>query len=108
MPSRTCSRCGTPYRTAGREYTCGQCSASVRTPAPTLSPRESQIVALLPRSNKEIAHELCLTPGTVKEYMFHIFRKLGVSNRTELALWGRDRAQHTLRPPDSSLSDSTD
>jgi DNA-binding NarL/FixJ family response regulator len=42
------------------------------------------------KSNKEIAYELCLTVGTVKEYVYHIFRKLDVSNRTELAMWARD------------------
>ena len=42
------------------------------------------------RTNKEIAYELCLTVGTVKEYVYHIFRKLGVTNRTELALRRRD------------------
>jgi DNA-binding NarL/FixJ family response regulator len=38
------------------------------------------------RSNREIARELGLTHGTVKEYMVRIFRKLGVRNRVELAL----------------------
>jgi DNA-binding NarL/FixJ family response regulator len=37
--------------------------------------------------NKEIAHELHLTEGTIKEYLNRIFRKLGTSNRTELAVW---------------------
>jgi DNA-binding NarL/FixJ family response regulator len=41
----------------------------------------------LAKLNKEIAFELCLTEGTVKEYMNRIFRKLAVKNRTELALW---------------------
>jgi two-component system nitrate/nitrite response regulator NarP len=36
--------------------------------------------------NKEIAHELHLTEGTVKEYLHRIFRKLGTKNRTELAV----------------------
>ncbi len=38
------------------------------------------------KANKEIAYELCLAEGTVKEYLHRIFRKLGVTNRTELAL----------------------
>jgi DNA-binding NarL/FixJ family response regulator len=42
------------------------------------------------KSNKEIAYELCLTVGTVKEYLYRIFRKLQVANRTELALRGRE------------------
>jgi DNA-binding NarL/FixJ family response regulator len=50
--------------------------------------RELQIVALVKRAlpNKMIAFELHLTEGTIKEYLHHIFRKLRVSNRTELAL----------------------
>jgi len=54
-----------------------------------LSLREKQIVELVQQAklNKEIAHELHLSEGTIKEYMNRIFRKLGVSNRTELAIW---------------------
>jgi len=64
-----------------------------------LSFREKQIVHLIQqaKSNKEIAFELCLTVGTVKEYIYHIFRKIGVTNRTELALWGREY-QRELEP----------
>jgi len=53
-----------------------------------LSFREQQIVDLIgqAKTNKEIAYELCLTEGTVKEYLHHVFRKLKVTNRTELAL----------------------
>ncbi|MBZ5584954.1 MAG: LuxR C-terminal-related transcriptional regulator [Acidobacteriia bacterium] len=65
---------------------------------PALSSRERQVVALIQqaKSNKEIAYELSLTVGTVKEYIYHIFRKIGVSNRTELALWGRDYLAETV------------
>ncbi|HUB82464.1 MAG TPA: LuxR C-terminal-related transcriptional regulator [Bryobacteraceae bacterium] len=54
-----------------------------------LSLREKQIVELVQQAklNKEIAHELHLSEGTIKEYLNRIFRKLGVSNRTELAIW---------------------
>jgi len=37
--------------------------------------------------NKEIAYELRLTEGTIKEYLNRIYRKLGLTNRTELAIW---------------------
>jgi DNA-binding NarL/FixJ family response regulator len=37
--------------------------------------------------NKEIAYDLHLTEGTIKEYLNRIFRKLGLTNRTELAVW---------------------
>ena len=39
------------------------------------------------KSNKEIASDLHLAEGTIKEYLHTIFRKLGAKNRTELALW---------------------
>jgi DNA-binding NarL/FixJ family response regulator len=55
----------------------------------SLSFREKQIVDLVSQAklNKEIAHELHLTEGTIKEYLNKVFRKLGVKNRTELAVW---------------------
>jgi len=93
--AKTCARCGRSFGAPGREYTCSSCKESAArdsSSVPQLSFREKQIVELIQKakSNKEIAHELCLTVGTVKEYIYHIFRKLGVTNRTELALWGRD------------------
>jgi DNA-binding NarL/FixJ family response regulator len=94
---KTCARCGRDFGAVGREYTCPACKDPVRPvkekpSTPSLSFRERQIVQLIQqaKSNKEIAYELCLTVGTVKEYIYHIFRKLGVGNRTELALWSRD------------------
>jgi DNA-binding NarL/FixJ family response regulator len=39
------------------------------------------------KPNKEIAYQLHLSEGTVKEYLNRIFKKLRVSNRTELAVW---------------------
>ena len=54
-----------------------------------LSFREKQIIELVQQAklNKEIAHELHLTEGTIKEYLNRIFRKVGVTNRTQLAVW---------------------
>jgi DNA-binding NarL/FixJ family response regulator len=54
-----------------------------------LSFRERQIAHLVSEAklNKEIAFELRLTEGTIKEYLNRIFRKLEVKNRTELAIW---------------------
>ena len=50
------------------------------------------------KTNKEIAYYLCLTEGTVKEYVFRIFRKMNVTNRTELALHSL-RNSATSAPP---------
>jgi DNA-binding NarL/FixJ family response regulator len=56
---------------------------------PQLSFREKQVVKLVAEAklNKEIAYDLHLTEGTIKEYLNRIFRKLGLKNRTELAVW---------------------
>ncbi len=58
-------------------------------PSRHLSFRETQIAQLVCQAklNKEIAYELCLTEGTIKEYLNRIFRKLEVKNRTQLAIW---------------------
>ena len=56
---------------------------------PQLSFREKQVANLVSHAklNKEIAFELHLTEGTIKEYLHRIFRKIGAANRTELAIW---------------------
>jgi DNA-binding NarL/FixJ family response regulator len=92
MP-RNCPRCGLEFRSVGSERVCRDCrkpKIRVRKPlSHTLSLREKQIVALIlqAKANKEIAWELHLTEGTIKEYLNRIFRKLGVRNRTDLAIW---------------------
>lgn len=59
------------------------------TAQPHLSPREKQIAALLlqEKGNKEIANELGLTPGTVRDYLHHLIGKLKVCSRVGVALW---------------------
>jgi DNA-binding NarL/FixJ family response regulator len=53
----------------------------------SLTPREREIVSFLRQGmrNKQIAHEMGITEGTVKIYLFRLFHKLGVRNRFELA-----------------------
>lgn len=59
-----------------------------------LTPREQQILALLPRglSNAQIAAELGIAGGTVKIHIERILHKLGVGDRTQAAVrateWG--------------------
>lgn len=60
-----------------------------------LSKRERAIVGLVAQGmrNRDVASELGITEGTVKVYLHRIYEKLGVSNRTELAIYARDASQ---------------
>jgi len=57
-------------------------------PLAPLAPRERQIAAHVGRGlrNREIADALAMSEGTVKVYLHTIYQKLGIKNRTELAL----------------------
>lgn len=59
------------------------------TDASILSKRERDVVQGVAEglSNREIAHRLHLTEHTVKNYLFRIFDKLGVSSRVEVVLY---------------------
>ena len=50
-----------------------------------LSQRELEVLHLmaLGRTNKEIAQQLIVAPGTIKAHTASIYRKLDVANRTE-------------------------
>jgi two-component system, NarL family, nitrate/nitrite response regulator NarL len=56
----------------------------------SLTKREGQLVALVARGlrNKEIAAELDISDATVRIYLSALFRKLGVKDRYELAIYG--------------------
>jgi ATP/maltotriose-dependent transcriptional regulator MalT len=56
----------------------------VKTPAPTLSPRETEVLSLVAagKSNPTIAATLFVSEATVKTHLIHVFEKLGVSDRT--------------------------
>jgi len=49
--------------------------------------------------NREIANELHLSEHTIKNYLFRIFDKLGVSNRVELALYAAVKLNSTESLP---------
>lgn len=56
---------------------------------PLLSSREEQIVLLVAEGfkNREIAESLRLSQHTVKNHLFRIFERLGISSRAELILY---------------------
>ncbi len=53
-----------------------------------LTIRERQIVLVLSEgvTNKEIGRRLSVAEGTVKVHLHRIYRKLGIANRTALAI----------------------
>jgi len=55
-----------------------------------LSERETEILNLMARGliNADIARELFLSEGTVKNYASNLFSKLGVSDRTQAVIAG--------------------
>ena len=55
-----------------------------------LTKRQEDIVSLVSQGlkNKEIATAMGITEGTVKVYLYRLFRKLGVNDRLDMALYG--------------------
>jgi DNA-binding NarL/FixJ family response regulator len=60
---------------------------------PDLTARENEILALLAKGlpNKRIALDLGISEKTVKAHVTSIFNSLGVTDRTQAALWARER-----------------
>jgi DNA-binding NarL/FixJ family response regulator len=58
-----------------------------------LTPREIEIVRLVAQGlrNKELAHRLSITEGTIKIHLHNIYDKLGVDGRLELVLCAQQR-----------------
>ena len=50
-----------------------------------LTPRELDVLALLAQglTNKEIAQQLVISPGTVRQHAYNLYQKLQVSNRLQ-------------------------
>jgi DNA-binding NarL/FixJ family response regulator len=70
-----------------------------------LSGREREVIQYLAggMTNREIAKALRLSPHTIKNYLFRIFDKLGVSSRTELLYLTMNNSQ----PRDSANGNGT-
>ena len=69
-----------------------------------LTERESEVLALITQGQRtaDIAAALYLSVNSIKTHTRNVFRKIGVSTRTEAALWGVD---HGFRPDRSSVGD---
>jgi DNA-binding NarL/FixJ family response regulator len=64
-------------------------SSKIAKPSSTLTQREKGVVHLVAEglTNRDISRHLNLSEHTVRNYLFHIYNKLGTSNRLELALY---------------------
>jgi DNA-binding NarL/FixJ family response regulator len=62
-------------------------------PPAELSPREIDVLRLVARGlpNKRIAQDLGISEKTVKAHLTSIFQAIGVSDRTQAALWAERR-----------------
>lgn len=67
-------------------------------PAAGLSAREREVLGLLLEGlpNKLIARRLGISEKTVKSHLTSVFRAIGVTDRTQAALWAE---RHGFRPP---------
>jgi DNA-binding NarL/FixJ family response regulator len=74
----------------------------MRAPASdALSAREVEVLRLAARgkANKEIARELSISEATVKSHLIHVYRKLGVDDRTSAVTAALERGIITLGGP---------
>jgi DNA-binding NarL/FixJ family response regulator len=67
-----------------------------RRPAEGLTPREREVLLMVAQGlpNKQIARRLEISERTVKGHLTHIFERIGVTDRTQAALWAK---RHRLR-----------
>ncbi|MCT1776220.1 response regulator transcription factor [Brachybacterium sp. p3-SID957] len=70
----------------------GRLLARMRSPQPSLSARETEVLRLVAdgATNNEIATQLHISDATVKSHLVHIYTKLDVSSRTAAVAAARD------------------
>ncbi len=66
--------------------------AATASPLDELSARERQVLDLVSQglANKQIGRVLGISERTVKVHLGHVFRRIGVADRTSAALWARE------------------
>lgn len=69
--------------------------------AASLTGREQEVLSLVAKglANKQIAHRLDISEKTVKAHLTRVFAAIGVSDRTQAALWAQ---RHGVRHEDST------
>jgi DNA-binding NarL/FixJ family response regulator len=76
-----------------------------------LTEREQSVVNLVAEglTNRDISKRLNLSEHTVRNYLFRIFNKVGISNRLELAIYAISRREgnHPMRQSERDLVPST-
>ena len=79
-------------RLMDRAATEGSTRDGARATLDKLSPREREVALAIARgsTNGEIADGLAMSVATVKAHITHILTKLGLSNRTQIALLAHD------------------
>jgi DNA-binding NarL/FixJ family response regulator len=71
-----------------------------RQPPRNLSPRETEVLDLVAAglANKQIARRLGISERTVKAHLTAVFQELGVTDRTQAALWAKEHLPSTNPP----------
>ena len=69
----------------------------VAAPDKVLSAREQEVLGLVAQglANKQIARRLGISERTVKAHLTNVFARLGVTDRTQAALWAREHLAGT-------------
>jgi DNA-binding NarL/FixJ family response regulator len=75
--------------------------------SPLLSKREQEVVRYVAEgySNREVAERLKLSEHTVKNYLFRIFEKLGLSSRVEVVLYAVSQREGMKIPSHAGAAD---
>jgi predicted ATPase/DNA-binding CsgD family transcriptional regulator len=76
---------------------------------PLLTPREHEVAVLLGHglTNRQIADHLVITERTVAAHVEHILGKLGLTSRTQVALWAVEQKPIRLLPRNSGRAHSS-
>jgi DNA-binding NarL/FixJ family response regulator len=76
---------------------------------PILSAREQEVLHLLAEglSNRDLAVTLKLSEHTIRNHLFHIFDKLGVSSRMEAVLYAFNHSKNISQVPKAGSKEET-